>query len=92
MRGRDDTVIDDGDVLHVDGSFFVVGEELGTDGSYLVALTDEPMGAEVVLVAETVVYLSESIPAVTKLGIAGVVVILDAHGVLREDAWCPRGC
>ena len=87
--GRDDAVIDDGDVLHVDGSFFVVGEELRSDGSYLVALTDEPVGAEVVLVAETIVDLSEAVPAVTKLGIAGVIVQLRAYGVLREDVGSP---
>ena len=43
-RWREDVVIDDGDVLDVDGRFLVVGEELGSDGSNLIALTDEPVG------------------------------------------------
>ena len=43
---RDDPVVDDGDILHVNGSFFVVGEKLRADGCDLVALSDKPMSAE----------------------------------------------
>ena len=89
--GRDEAVVDDGDVLHVDGRDLVVGEELGADGRDLVALADEPVGAEVVLVGEVVVDLGEAVPAVAELGIVGVEVVDDADGVLREDAGAPEG-
>ena len=84
-------VVDDGDVLHVDRRDFVVGEQLRADGRDLVALTDEPVGGEVVLVREVPVDLAEAVPAIAVFGIAGVEVVHGPGGVPRRDVGAPQG-
>ncbi len=90
--GRYDAVVDDGDVLYVDWSDFVVSEELGSDGRNLIALSDEPVSAEVVFIAEAIVNFAETVPAVSVLGVAGVKLFDRSDGVLREHACVPRVC
>jgi len=67
--GGDTAVVDDGDVLDVDGRDLVVGEKLRTYGRDLAALSDEPVGADAVFTGEGVVDLGETVPAVAELGI-----------------------
>ena len=88
--GREDVVLDDGDVLHVNGGYLVVGEELGADRGDLIALADEPVGAEDVLGGEVVVDLGETVPAIAVFGVGGVEVVDGAGGVLGEDVGSPE--
>ena len=89
-RWREDAVVDDGDVLHVDGSDLVVGEELRADGSDLIALADEPVRGERIFGSDVVVELSEAVRAVAEFGVVGVEVVGDADGVLGERALAPE--
>ncbi len=88
----EDAVVDDGDVLHMDGSDLVVAEQvIPGDGSDLIALADEPVDGEVVLIGEAPVDLAEAVPAVAELGIVGVEVADGAGGIGREDVAAVQG-
>jgi len=70
----------------MDRRYLVVREELGADGGDLIALTDEPMGRDLILRREIVVDLGETVPAIAVLGIGGVEVVHGTGSVLAKYA------
>lgn len=74
----------------MDGRYFVEGKQLRANGSDLIALTDEPVNAKVVLIGHAPVHFTETVPAVTVLGVVGVKVVRDADRILREYIRSPQ--